>query len=189
MRPNAHVISEVVLTFLLSTAALAAGVGADHRSARRPADHAPPHQRRCDRPHQRSGIDVGMPDRSQVWMRASPDTKGDYSSGSSRSTRPDVDPKTFLRLASSATPVLSSSAANTAGSGYGELDPHRRGIRPRHRHLAAHRATPGTAVWRRSHHAARRRSHSRRIAVYPQYLDLSLSHRHLGAEPHPKSLR
>ena len=92
----AHVISEVVLFFLLSTAALAA-------EWKRITDPPAAPQTMLlltngdvmaltsDR-----GPNRGMPDRSQVWMRLSPDPNGDYGSGSWRFTAPMSVPRLFF---------------------------------------------------------------------------------------------
>ncbi len=96
MRPNARVISLIVLTFLLTTTALAA-------EWKRITDPPAAPQTMLlltngeimtltsDR-----GPNMWMPDRSQVWMRLSPDPKGDYSNGSWRFTAPMSIPRLFF---------------------------------------------------------------------------------------------
>jgi len=96
MHSHSHVIPATVLTFLLATTGLAAEW---QRITDPPA--APQNMLlltngdvmtlTSDR-----GPNAGMPDRSQVWMRLSPDTQGDYSNGSWRFTAPMSIPRLFF---------------------------------------------------------------------------------------------
>jgi hypothetical protein len=96
MRSHIRIISAIVFTCLLSTTALAAEW---QRITDPPA--APQNMLlltngdvmtlTSDR-----GPNAGMPDRSQVWMRLSPDTQGDYSNGSWRFTAPMSIPRLFF---------------------------------------------------------------------------------------------
>src|SRR5262245_51573401 len=95
MRANIRVFSVIVFTFLLATTALAAEW---QRITNPPA--APSNMLlltngdvmtlTSDR-----GPNFGRPDRSQVWMRLSPDATGDYSSGSWQFTASMSIPRLF----------------------------------------------------------------------------------------------
>ena len=90
---TSRVISEIVLIFLLSTTALAAEW---NRITDPPA--APSNMLLLTNGEVMAltSPSSGMPDASQVWMRLSPDTKGDYSSGSWRFTAPMSTPRLYF---------------------------------------------------------------------------------------------
>jgi len=90
---TSRVISEIVLIFLLSTTALAAEW---NRITDPPA--APSNMLLLTNGEVMAltSPSSGMPDASQVWMRLSPDTKGDYSSGSWRFTAPMSIPRLYF---------------------------------------------------------------------------------------------
>jgi hypothetical protein len=96
MSSNARVISGIVFTFLLSTSAQTAEW---ERITDPPAapqimallTNGDVMTLTSDR-----GPNGGMPDRSQVWMRLSPDTQGNYRGGSWRFTAPMSIPRLFF---------------------------------------------------------------------------------------------
>jgi hypothetical protein len=96
MRSNARIISLIVLTFLLATTALAAEWKRITDPLAAPQNmHLLSNGEIMTLTSDR-GPNIGMPDRSQVWMRLSPDTKGDYSNGSWRFTAPMSIPRLFF---------------------------------------------------------------------------------------------
>ena len=109
-----------------------------------------------------------MEDRSQVWMRLSPDAMGDYSNGSWRFTAPMSIPRLFF-----ASNIVRDTRLIVIGGEYSGI-----GLQPNWTRTGeaynpatdtwhAHCAASGIAVWRRSHYSAGRRSHSRRFSIYP----------------------
>ena len=91
-----RVISEIVLIFLLSTTALAAEWKRITDPPVAPSNMLLLTNGEVMALTSDRGPNFGMPDRSQIWMRLSPDAKGDYSSGSWRFTAPMSIPRLFF---------------------------------------------------------------------------------------------
>jgi len=93
---TSRVISEIVLIFLLSTTALAAEWNRITDPPAAPSNMLLLTNGEVMTLTSDRGPNIGMPDRSQVWMRLSPDARGDYSSGSWVFTTPMSIPRLFF---------------------------------------------------------------------------------------------